>query len=104
APLFFRMLSGRGQHSDLHSFPTRRSSDLQYGFERSPLSAGKGIGGVAVAATQGTTGQPHEYRRPADGSRLSLQGKEDFGDSQALSRIVCVALNVRVHLIQSIEY
>ena len=47
-----------------------------------PLTTLEGIGGVTVAAAQRTAGQTHKHRGETHGVRLSLQGVEDFSNTQ----------------------
>jgi hypothetical protein len=50
--------------------------------ERYAFPARKGICGIAIVATQRTTGQANKHRRQTDATGLALQRKKKFADAQ----------------------
>ena len=54
------------------------------GLEVKPLSRMKGVFGVAILATQGTSCQPYKHRRKTDAVGFPLQRMKDFIDAQSL--------------------
>src|SRR5687767_15381159 len=83
--LFF--FSYSGDHRDLHSFPTRRSSDLSASSRASSTASPRTTTATCTAATRPST--PPAPRRISAAFSTSPRSEEHTSELQSLAYLVC---------------
>src|SRR5437016_7769637 len=79
---------GYGRHPDLHSFPTRRSSDLEGAGELLVRDLGGAVDGRSIKGMVLIDGQMH--RLAIDhGRRCEHRSEEHTSELQSLTNLVC---------------